>query len=61
MISGGRMQLIKTPNNKLLQVTRKELKYYLDNSTEAFLNGKTRMLFPVGDSEITEVMVLLDV
>lgn len=55
------MQLIKTPNNQVLQITRKELKYYLDESTEAFLNGKTRMLFPVEKNEITDVMVLLDV
>ena len=55
------MELIKGPNTTMLQMTRKELKYYLDESTEAFLKGKTRVMFPLEDNNIDEVMVVLDV
>ena len=55
------MELIKSPNGSLIQMTRSELKYYLDESTEMFLKGKTRIMFPLEDSNINEVMVVLDV
>lgn len=56
------MMLIKTPNKTFLEITRKELKYYLDESTESFLKGKTRILFPVEKPEgVDEVMVINNV
>ena len=57
----NKMEMIKSPNGNMLQVTREELKYYLDEATTNFLKGKTRMIFPLEDSNITSVMVVLDV
>jgi hypothetical protein len=56
-----KMQLIITPNSRVLQVTRQELKHYLDQSTESFITGKRRMIFPVKDSDIDTLVVNEDV
>ena len=54
------MELIKGANNNVLVITRKELKYYLDESTEMFLQGKARLMFPVESNGIDEIMVTLE-
>ena len=54
------MELVKGKDNNMLIVSRKEMKHYLDNATEAFLEGKTRIMFPTECNGIDTVMVRLE-
>jgi hypothetical protein len=51
------MELKETSEGLLLKISRQELRHYLDVTTEAFINGKLKIIFPVENCEITEVMV----
>jgi len=56
------VELISTATSKVLQLTRKELKYYLEQATESFITGKRRIIFPTDDGcTIDSVVVYEDV